>query len=275
MAETLAEEIKYNLKSLPNYINNLEDFTERYEDAINQLCIEHKITVVNKSEQMLEFENIIKEAHANAIDLYNDIKRIANKYKLHMNLDNEILLFNNKANRIKFPLFEGVTVRVVPTKDVSEGVPTGGAANIEDSYDTKLQEYLVGLYNDYKNIKNPIDTIMYAVGVFITNYFELKDANTIGADKYFHARANYEASQQGIVGELIAKVISDLRELTDEYRNVYEKGYSKVESEKDVKEDQKANSYGRILGRNHPLRPAYDILKHLMPKGFPERYKTR
>ena len=132
MAETLAEEIKYNLKSLPNYINNLEDFTERYEDAINQLCIEHKITVVNKSEQMLEFENIIKEAHANAIDLYNDIKRIANKYKLHMNLDNEILLFNNKANRIKFPLFEGVTVRVVPTKDVSEGVSTGGAANIEE-----------------------------------------------------------------------------------------------------------------------------------------------
>ena len=163
---------------------------------------------------------------------------------------------------------------------------TGGAANAKktgtpDTYDknqekyrSTIKEYLIGAYNDYKGIKDPANTIMYALGVFLSNYFQLRDADTHGADKYFHAKANYEAAQQGIVGSLAAKIISDLREITDEYRNIHEKGYTKEYSEQDIKEDQQANEEGRRIGRMHPLAPAFDMLKHLTPNGFlPDRFK--
>ena len=39
--------------------------------------------------------------------------------------------------------------------------------------------------------------------------------------KYFHAKANCEAAQRGIVGEMIAKAIGDLREFVDSYNNIH------------------------------------------------------
>lgn len=39
--------------------------------------------------------------------------------------------------------------------------------------------------------------------------------------KYFHAKANCEAAQRGIVGEMIAKAIGDLREFVDSYKNIH------------------------------------------------------
>ena len=36
---------------------------------------------------------------------------------------------------------------------------------------------------------------------------DMRDANTIGADKYFHARGNYDASQRGPGGRWAAEVI--------------------------------------------------------------------
>lgn len=43
----------------------------------------------------------------------------------------------------------------------------------------------------------------------------MKNANTIGADKYFHSKANCDAAKRGLLGAIIATAISDLRELTD------------------------------------------------------------
>ena len=139
----------------------------------------------------------------------------------------------------------------------------------------KYNNVLQTIFNDYKGLEDPRNTILYAIEAFLTNYFELKDADTKKADKYFHARANYEAAQQGIVGSLTAKIISDLRELSDSYRNINEKKYSKEESEQDISEDQAANELGRRLGRENPTINAFETLKFLMPKGFPERYRHR
>jgi len=44
------------------------------------------------------------------------------------------------------------------------------------------------------------------------NYEDMKKANTIGADKYFHCMANCEAARRGPGGVLAAQVISNLRE---------------------------------------------------------------
>nr|XP_039326785.1 serum amyloid A-1 protein-like isoform X1 [Saimiri boliviensis boliviensis] len=43
-------------------------------------------------------------------------------------------------------------------------------------------------------------------------YSDMREANYIGADKYFHARGNYDAAQRGPGGAWAAKVISDARE---------------------------------------------------------------
>ena len=138
-----------------------------------------------------------------------------------------------------------------------------------------ISDYLLGMFNDYKSIEDPLNAAAYTLGSFLTNYIEMKDADTHGADKYFHARANYNAAQQGIVGSVIAKMISDLREWTDNYRNINEKGYDSAFSLKDINEDQQANEEGRELGRRFPTSSASEKLKYLMPKGFPERYKRK
>ena len=154
---------------------------------------------------------------------------------------------------------------------------TGAASKIDQKPDGQKNnnklEYLQGMFNDYKSLEDPVNTALYSLGAFLTNYSNMKDANTIGADKYFHAKANYEAAQQGIVGSTVAKIISDLRELTDSYRNIHEKGYTPEFSKKDSDEDQKANDEGRNLGRQHPTESAENMLKHLMPKGLPKRYR--
>jgi len=55
-----------------------------------------------------------------------------------------------------------------------------------------------------------------AVGDFWGNYDDMRSANTIGADKFFHCMANCEAARRGRAGRVVAHGISELRELFDE-----------------------------------------------------------
>lgn len=81
-----------------------------------------------------------------------------------------------------------------------------------------------------------------AGGDFVKNYKSMRDANTIGADKFFHCKANCEATLRGEVGEKVAEVISDTREWADQ--NI--KGDPASASD----DDQKANQLGRDQGKN-------------------------
>ena len=45
-------------------------------------------------------------------------------------------------------------------------------------------------------------------------------------------------TQKDIVGSVIGEYVSNLRELSDEYRNTKQKGYSLEFSQQDIKEDQ-------------------------------------
>lgn len=58
--------------------------------------------------------------------------------------------------------------------------------------------------------------VVWEVGDFVQNYNDMREANTIGADAYFHCRANCEASARGPAGEAVAGVISDTREMVDQ-----------------------------------------------------------
>ncbi|XP_054710769.1 serum amyloid A-5 protein-like [Uloborus diversus] len=81
-------------------------------------------------------------------------------------------------------------------------------------------------------------------------YKDMRQANWIGADKYFHARGNYDAARRGPGGKWIAGVISNTRERFQ--------GANKPDS----RADQIANRWGRNGGDPNRYRP----------KGLPSKY---
>ncbi|NXU49048.1 SAA protein, partial [Turnix velox] len=85
-------------------------------------------------------------------------------------------------------------------------------------------------------------------------YTDMLDANYKGADKYFHARGNYDAARRGPGGAWAAKVISDAREKWQS--DVSGRGHE------DTRADQEANEWGRNGGDPNRYRPA----------GLPSKY---
>lgn len=75
---------------------------------------------------------------------------------------------------------------------------------------------------------------------FMVNYRNMRSANTIGADKYFHCMASCQATQRGPGGAGIAIGIGEGRELFDEY--------IKGDSASACNADRAANSQGRAGG---------------------------
>ncbi|XP_043438298.1 serum amyloid A protein-like isoform X1 [Prionailurus bengalensis] len=92
-------------------------------------------------------------------------------------------------------------------------------------------------------------------------YSDMREANYIGADKYFHARGNYDAAQRGPGGAWAAKVISDARENSQRVTDFFRHGSSGHGAE-DSKADQEANEWGRS-GKDP---------NHFRPAGLPEKY---
>ncbi|NXO33548.1 SAA protein, partial [Locustella ochotensis] len=93
-------------------------------------------------------------------------------------------------------------------------------------------------------------------------YRDMREANYKGADKYFHARGNYDAARRGPGGAWAARVIrwpfllprSDARE----------NWQSRVSGRgaEDTRLDQEANEWGRRGGDPNRYRP----------KGLPSKY---
>ena len=67
-----------------------------------------------------------------------------------------------------------------------------------------LKDFLDAIIADEISLNDPKNTLFQTLGIFLTNYYQMQNANTIGADKYFHAKANLESAQRGIVGSMFA-----------------------------------------------------------------------
>jgi hypothetical protein len=103
-----------------------------------------------------------------------------------------------------------------------------------------------------------------AVNDFIRNYKNMRDANTIGGDKYFHCMANCEAASRGSDGTNISKIISESRELFDEY--------VKNNSAEQCNDDRKANNTGRNSGSKKIKVSCTNICSGYRPNGLPLKY---
>jgi RHS repeat-associated protein len=108
------------------------------------------------------------------------------------------------------------------------------------------------------------DTVDGAANDFKRNYQDMRDANTIGADKYFHCKANCEATQRGPIGEETAEVISDSREWVDQ--NI--KGDPASASQA----DQAANIYGRQQAILQPNTSCQVICQPYRTPGLDQKY---
>lgn len=104
---------------------------------------------------------------------------------------------------------------------------------------------------------------------FWKNYRSMKDANTIGADKYFHCKAHCQAAKEGPVGKGISVVIGEGREYFDEYINNPLKGIPKDKNVKDCNEDREANRRGREGDKN---KPCSQTCSPLRPPGLDPKY---
>ena len=77
---------------------------------------------------------------------------------------------------------------------------------------------------------------------FWDNYWDMREASTHGADKYFHCKANCEAARRGPGGVVESFLLSEIREITDRLTG---------DSAADCAADRAANDHGRNEGRKN------------------------
>lgn len=102
-----------------------------------------------------------------------------------------------------------------------------------------------------------------ALDDFLRNYRNMRDANTIGGDKYFHCMANCEATRRGPWGEAAACTISDTREWADQNLKGDPASASAA--------DQAANAVGRSGALSTP-QACSAVCSGFRPPGLPARY---
>lgn len=98
---------------------------------------------------------------------------------------------------------------------------------------------------------------------FLKNYWNMREANTIGADKYFHCVANYEAAKRGWNGRKTAESLSKARLRYKQYKG---------NTSYDLFQDQTANIFGREAADFGEFQSARDACSIFRPEGLDEKY---
>jgi RHS repeat-associated protein len=118
-----------------------------------------------------------------------------------------------------------------------------------------------------------------AWSAFVRNYNAMIAANTIGADRYFHCRANCETTKCGKSGNEQACTISDVREFSDTYVKYPYKRLIGVhgsptyeESLSDSLGDQVAKEFGRNGAVNSRQTSCSVTCSAFRPQGLSNRF---
>lgn len=100
---------------------------------------------------------------------------------------------------------------------------------------------------------------------FWRNYWNMREAKTHGADKYFHCKANCEAARRGPGGQLESWLVSESRELWDQYG-------PKQDPASACDEDRRANNHGRQSGSNDRAVDCSQACSGFRPGGLDPKY---
>ena len=146
----------------------------------------------------------------------------------------------------------------------------------ENNIDLKFEQ-ICGQRSELQNLSSqllgllsPMTAFLNTVRVFVANYvsllYEAYVLKQWGMDKFRHAKANCEATQQmGILGEMYATNLSDFKELYDQYTYVHSHKVTIEEAIADSERDQAANRFGREMGRKYPNCDCSILLHDLLP----------
>ena len=115
-------------------------------------------------------------------------------------------------------------------------------------------------YQIYKDCKTQSEG---AVLDFFKNFIDMHIVDFIDGDKYFHAKANFQATNRGDCGKFTAIILSELREILD---LIVFGNYDK--------KDQEANRYGREQAKYYSRYQFREALDKHRPKHekFPNKY---
>ena len=98
------------------------------------------------------------------------------------------------------------------------------------------------------------------------NYNDMKEANTINADRYFHCKANCQAAERGPLGAAVATGISHLREFQNlvEGDTAMDRGY-----------DQYANRFGRASPSRTDFKSCEASCEPFAPRVLEPKYRSK
>jgi hypothetical protein len=116
----------------------------------------------------------------------------------------------------------------------------------------------------FSDVFSAVSAPFGAISDFARNYKDMRTADVLKQDGYFHCKANYEAASRGLGGVVTAMQMDSLRELTDAVR-----GRS---SFTDYKNDMSANALGLERGYSGRYSSAQEACADLRPNGLPDKY---
>lgn len=219
---------------------------ENYETCDATIEIENLIKNIENSKN--EAENIL-----NSIEI--DIRSIQNLLLKIQNFIDEILSIINELK-----------------KEYGKHLP---------ECDNNIDEEYLQVCNQKKNLQNLLkeafliltsfEIFKSTLSIFVSNYVELLYHAYIlkefEMDKYYHSKANCEATQKfGELGGAYATILSDIKEVYDQYTYVHTHKVSVEEAVADSERDQVANRLGRSRGRENKTCQCSILMRDLLPK---------
>lgn len=206
--------------------------------------------LINELETANEFTNTyLEDMKSDVQDLENDLERV-----------NDLIEETNGSLEIL-------------VQDYGKHLPDC-EYNIDSEYE-HLQDQNVTLKVLLDDIKQLLEMGWAGIGsfvIFAANYaallFRAYGLKQYEMDKYYHSKANCEATQMfGELGEEAAILLSNTKEKFDQWNNVYAKSHKVTieEAIADSERDQVANRLGRERGRNYPDCKCYDLMQDLLP----------
>ena len=86
---------------------------------------------------VLRYEKEMKQSYDKAMNFYNELRRIGERYQNNQDIYNDLVSFNNRLELAKLPIYESATLEMITTKyepvseqDLLAEVLTGAAAKI-------------------------------------------------------------------------------------------------------------------------------------------------
>ena len=157
-----------------------------------------------------------------------------------------------------------------PPRDAHFGPECSGWASLQQEWD----DFKAGARQAWNRLlhQSPHGQLAGSARDFQRNYNNMRRANTIGADKYFHCHANCEAARRGATGNLAAWTFGALREETDVPKEVVGEHVPVGEALKHSADDLEANATGRAGARGNPNADCARVCQIYRPHGLLDRY---